>query len=81
MSDTHRLKRFAPSLEELRWSSHLIIFIVVAAVASCLCVQVHYLRDPEVDQVIVMQHGKIVGKGRYGTVASRRPYHSPTARR
>jgi len=29
-------------------------------------VQVHYLRDPEVHQVIVMQHGKIVGKGRCG---------------
>ncbi|CAM9996930.1 unnamed protein product, partial [Ectocarpus fasciculatus] len=27
--------------------------------------QVHYLRDPEVDQIIVMHHGKIIGKGRY----------------
>ncbi|CAN0033043.1 unnamed protein product [Ectocarpus fasciculatus] len=27
--------------------------------------QVHYLRDPEVDQIIVMHHGKIVGKGSY----------------
>ncbi|CAM9820973.1 unnamed protein product, partial [Ectocarpus sp. 8 AP-2014] len=27
--------------------------------------QVHYLRDPEVDQIIVMHQGKIVGKGSY----------------
>ncbi|CAM9767000.1 unnamed protein product, partial [Ectocarpus sp. 12 AP-2014] len=27
--------------------------------------QVHYLRDPEVDQIIVMHHGKIAGKGSY----------------
>ncbi|CAN0511725.1 unnamed protein product, partial [Ectocarpus sp. 8 AP-2014] len=27
--------------------------------------QVHYLRDPEVDQIIVMHHGKIIGKGSY----------------
>eukprot|EP00752_Nemacystus_decipiens_P006704 g6027.t1 len=27
--------------------------------------QVHYLRDPEVDQIIVMNHGKIIGKGSY----------------
>ncbi|CAN0142706.1 unnamed protein product [Ectocarpus sp. 6 AP-2014] len=26
---------------------------------------VHYLRDPEVDQIIVMHHGKVVGKGSY----------------
>lgn len=29
-------------------------------------VQVHYLSDPEVDQIIVMHHGKIIGKGRCG---------------
>ncbi|CBN77893.1 conserved unknown protein [Ectocarpus siliculosus] len=27
--------------------------------------QVHYLSDPEVDQIIVMHHGKIIGKGSY----------------
>ncbi|CAM9886717.1 unnamed protein product [Scytosiphon promiscuus] len=27
--------------------------------------QVHYLRDPAVDQIVVMHHGRIVGKGSY----------------
>ncbi|CAM9399555.1 unnamed protein product, partial [Ectocarpus sp. 12 AP-2014] len=33
--------------------------------------QVHYLRDPEVDQIIVMHHGKIVGKGSYEELEAR----------
>ncbi|CBN77890.1 multidrug resistance-associated protein-like protein [Ectocarpus siliculosus] len=46
--------------------------------------QVHYLRDPEVDQIIVMHQGKIVGKGSYeeleasGSFAALERPNSPT---
>ncbi|CAM9122833.1 unnamed protein product, partial [Ectocarpus sp. 4 AP-2014] len=47
-------------------------------------VLVHYLRDPEVGQIIVMHHGKIVGKGSYeeleasGSLAALERPTSPT---